>query len=132
MRYKPVRRQKGDLTHWNDDQIEIWRKRLGYISKKKVKDTLANTTQLLILEEDNPSYATMKMTYKKRYPFFNCCYNNDVAYEDIANIPEEAGETVDGDNYCLIVALRDKKYVFSEPINTKEDAYEAHQPTSNV
>ena len=38
---------------------------MGYVSARKIKDTLANTTQLVMLEEDNPSYATMKRTYKR-------------------------------------------------------------------
>ena len=92
---------------------------MGYVSVRKVKDNLANTTQLVMLEEDNPLYATMKRTYKKRYPFFNCRYINDVAYADIAEMLDTAGESVDGDKYCLIVALRDKKYIFAEPMKTK-------------
>ena len=67
----------------------------------------------------------MRKHHKKRFPFLNCRYLNDVAFADLAVMPRDTGQSSTGEKYAIIIVLRDGKYVFVDTFKKKTDAYEA-------
>ena len=74
---------------WTDKQIERWQACLGYVSPRVAKETLANTTQLVILEEESRSYSIMQGHLKARFPLIHARhFKDDVMYVDVMHLPE--------------------------------------------
>ena len=99
-------------------------RKIGYISDKVAKSILENTTQAVILDTDNPSHATMKRRIKKRFPFLNCKYVNDVLYTNIVHTFRHVGMSHNWKSLALMTCLRNRKVIKSYPMNRKTDAYD--------
>jgi hypothetical protein len=76
------------------------------------------------MDTDEPNHSTMKRRMKRRFPFLNCKYINDVAYADIMHTTQATGTSHDGYTMALVVCLRDKKIFKVYPMKKKYDAYD--------
>ena len=115
-----INRPLNSAKEWPEAQVKQWAERLGYIPDKVAKATLENTTQAVILDTDNPSHATMRRRMKKRFPFMNCKYVNDILYADIAHTVRDAGMSHEGQSLALVTCLRDRKVIKDYPMNRKQ------------
>ena len=100
--------RRGQSGPWTDEQLERWRRHMGYKPLDVIKNTLDKTTQLEMVEEDNPSLNQMRRHYKKRLPFNNCRYINDVTYADVMHSGKRARVTIEDDDLVLIICFREK------------------------
>ena len=97
---------------------------MGYKPLDVIKNTLDKTTQLAMVEEDNPSLNQMRRHYKKRLPFTNCRYINDVAYADVMHSGQKTGVAIENDDLALIVCFRDNTYLWSGAMHRLLNVYE--------
>ena len=74
---------------WTKEQILRWQEHLGFCSEKVVRETLKSTTQMVLVEDDNPTFSHLQRHLKKRFPNLFGRHIKDVAFCDLIVLPKE-------------------------------------------